>query len=230
MHFDILTLFPDIVDGYLAASTVGRAKKHGIITTQSWNMRDFTSDTHKTVDDTPYGGGAGMVMKIEPIDCALQALTHQLPPVTPNKRRVVVVSARGKQFTQQTAHTYARLDQLILICGRYEGIDQRVADHLADEEVSIGPYVLAGGELPALAILEATARLVPGVLGNERSLALESHNEPGFIESPQYTKPEEYNGWKVPEVLLSGNHEEIRKWREEHSAPKGHKPPHNTIM
>lgn len=162
-----------------------------------------------------------MVMKIEPIDNTLKAISYK------PEAKIVVVSARGEQFTQEKAAAYAKLDQLVLICGRYEGIDQRVADHLADEEVSIGPYVLSGGEIAALAVIEATARLLPGVLGNEESLVEESFNKPqttlgsgrsaGQIEYPQYTKPEDYKGWKVPEVLLSGNHKEIQDWRKKAS-------------
>jgi tRNA (guanine37-N1)-methyltransferase len=231
MHFTILTLFPEAIEPYLQASIVGRAQADKHITAQLVNIRDFAVDKHKTVDDTPYGGGAGMVMKVEPIDMALRSLTTS--PQTLSSR-VVVLSARGQQFTQAKAQEYAQLDELVLICGRYEGIDQRVADHLADEELSIGPYVLAGGEIAALAVLEATARLIPGVLGNEESLAEESFSqnteyriqniEPrnskfeilnSSREYPQYTKPADYNGWKVPEILLSGNHEEIRKWRAE---------------
>jgi len=230
MKFTILTLFPEAIAPYLDASIIGRAQAAGAIETRLVNIRDFTSDAHKTVDDTPYGGGAGMVMKIEPIDKALASLGKK------KGRKIVVLSARGQQFTQAKASEYAALDELVLICGRYEGIDQRVADHLADEEISIGPYVLAGGEIAALAVVEATARLIPGVLGNEESLSEESYNPPltpplsgrghspdkgrspaeqegGVLEYPQYTKPAEYNGWPVPEILLSGNHEEIRRWR-----------------
>lgn len=207
MRIDILTLFPEVCEPYIATSIVGRARQDGLVDIHLWNIRDFTEDKHKTVDDTPYGGGAGMVMKVEPIHKALQAI--------PNYREayIAVMSARGKEFTQQKAVELSQRNHLILICGRYEGIDQRVADHLADEEISVGSYVVAGGELPALIIAEATIRLIPGVLGNPLSLATESHTTEGTIEAPQYTKPEEYNGWKVPDVLLSGNHEAIAAWR-----------------
>ncbi len=214
MQFDILTLFPEALEPYLNTSILGRAQSQQLIEVRTWNIRDYAKDKHKTVDDTPYGGGAGMVMKVEPIDRTLSAVTETSSQA---KKKVVLLSARGKQFTQQIAQEYAQLDQLILICGRYEGVDQRVADHLADEEICIGPYVLAGGEIGALALVEATARLIPGVLGNEVSLTHESHNEPGKIEAPQYTKPEKYNEWDVPPVLLSGNHGEIEKWRDEQS-------------
>jgi tRNA (guanine37-N1)-methyltransferase len=214
-RFDILTLFPEAVEPYLHSSILGRAQEKDLITPRIWNIRDFASDKHHTVDDTPYGGGAGMVMKVEPIDRALETVLEQSGDI--QKRRIVVLAARGRQFTQQKAQEYAQLDQLVLICGRYEGIDQRVVDHLADEELSIGPYVLAGGELAALVVVEATSRLVPGVLGNVESLAEESFSgTEQKQEYPQYTKPEEYKGWKVPDVLLSGNHAEIEKWRTKH--------------
>lgn len=210
MRIDILTLFPEAIAPYLATSIVGRAQSDKLADIHLTNIRDFAEDKHKTVDDTPYGGGAGMVMKIEPIH---KALNHVGFMAGPHKPHIVVLSARGTQFTQQKAIELSKLDHIILICGRYEGIDQRVADQLADEEISVGPYVLAGGELPALIITEAALRLIPGVLGNPMSLQEESHNNEGIIESPQYTKPETYNGWDVPDVLLSGNHEAIATWR-----------------
>lgn len=220
MRIDILTLFPEAIAPYLATSIVGRAQEDKLADIHVWNIREFTTDKHKTVDDTPYGGGAGMVMKIEPIHKALQAIeesvkanSYEALPTGRQGKAVLVMSARGNQFTQQKAIELSKLDHIILICGRYEGIDQRVADHLADEEISVGPYVLAGGELPALIIAEAALRLIPGVLGNPMSLHNESHNDEGIIESPQYTKPETYNGWDVPSVLLSGNHEAIATWR-----------------
>lgn len=204
MQITILTLFPEALDPYVKTSIIGRAVENGHITVTLKNIRDYSADKHHTVDDTPYGGGAGMVMKIEPIHRALQ----DTPP-----GHVVVLSAKGQQFNQAKAAEYSqKIDHLILICGRYEGIDQRVIDHLAAEELSVGPYVLAGGELPAMIITEAVARLIPGVLGNPESLQDESHQELS-LEYPQYTRPEEYNGWKVPDVLLSGNHVEIKKWR-----------------
>lgn len=212
MRFDILTLFPQALEPYLATSILGRAQTEQLIEPHLWDIRAFAVDKHKTTDDTPYGGGAGMVMKIEPIARALEAITKDVPRIN---QRVVVLSAKGTQFTQETALQWAREHKSItLICGRYEGIDQRVIDHLADEEVSVGPYVLAGGELPALLVLETVARLIPGVLGNQDSLTEESSSEQG-LEYPQYTKPEIYNGWSVPKILLSGNHAEIKTWRDE---------------
>lgn len=212
MRIDILTLFPEAIKPYLATSIIGRAQSENLADIHLWNLRDFAGDKHKTVDDTPYGGGAGMVMKIEPIH---KALNHVGFMAGYDKRHVVVLSARGKQFSQEKAAAFSTINHLVFICGRYEGIDQRVADHLADEEISVGPYVLAGGELPALIITEAALRLIPGVLGNPLSLEDESHNTKGAIESPQYTKPETYNGWDVPDVLRSGNHEAIAAWRKQ---------------
>lgn len=195
----------------MAASILGRAQEKNLIESRLWDIRDFATDKHHTTDDTPYGGGAGMVMKVEPIDHALTAINQEVPR---EDQHVVVLSAKGKQFTQAMADAWVGSGKSItLICGRYEGIDQRVIDHLADEEISIGPYVLAGGELPALVVLETVARLVPGVLGNEASLFEESNDGQGN-EYPQYTKPEVYNGWAVPPVLLSGNHAEIKTWRD----------------
>jgi tRNA (guanine37-N1)-methyltransferase len=223
MRFDILTLFPEAITPYLATSIIGRAITAQHITVATHNIREYAQDKHQITDDTPYGGGAGMVMKVEPIDYTLQAINHLIPR---EQQHVVVLSARGKQFTQaKAAELAAKAKNLTLICGRYEGIDQRVADHLADEELSIGSYVLAGGELAALVVLEAVARLIPGVLGNPESLVEESFSMGLPREAPQersgeyphYTKPEDYKGWKVPDVLLSGNHAAIKKWREQHS-------------
>lgn len=235
MRFDILTLFPEVCAPYLASSILGRAQAGKHITVGLHNIRDFAVDKHHTTDDTPYGGGAGMVMKIEPIDRALQSLAATTPRA---EQHVIVLSAKGTPFTQAKAAQYAAAGKnLVLICGRYEGVDQRVMDHLADEELSIGPYVLAGGELAALVVVEAVARLVPGVLGNPDSLKEESHGPASMasqaseaaealaapeatLEYPQYTKPEVYQDWRVPEVLLSGNHEAIRQWRETRSERK----------
>lgn len=224
MRFNILTIFPELFQPFCDTSLIGDAAKQEIITIDTCNIRDYTEDNHHTVDDTPYGGGAGMVMKIEPIDRALSAIQqeHKTPKAN---RKTIVLAARGQQFTQAKALEYSKLDELTLICGRYEGIDQRVADYLADEEISVGPYVLNGGEVAAMVVIEAVARLIPGVIGNPGSLVEESHSQNWKpqnndqitgTEYPQYTKPVEYKGWRVPEVLLSGNHEEIRKWREEH--------------
>lgn len=213
MQFSILTLFPEVFTPYIQSGIVGRAGGQQIIVTNLINIRDFTYDNHRTVDDSPYGGGAGMIMKIEPIDKALAVLNQTTPRL---HQHVIVLSARGQQFTQSKAQALAQSGKdITLICGRYEGIDQRVTDYLADEELSVGPYVLSGGELGAMIIMDAVTRLLPGALGNPESL-LEESNE-AITEYPHYTKPEDYNGWKVPPVLLSGNHQAIKKWREEHS-------------
>lgn len=211
MLIDIVTLFPEVFSAYLDTSIIGRARLEKKVQINVHNLRSFATNQRGTVDDTPYGGGAGMVIKVEPIERALAALGKKRQT---DNEKIVVLSARGQYFTQQKAADYARLATLTLICGRYEGIDQRVSDYLADEEVSIGAYVLAGGELPALVIAEAVIRLLPGVLGNPESLKEESFTRGGVGEYPQYTKPDEYKGWPVPEVLLSGNHEEIQQWRE----------------
>ncbi len=218
MRFDILSLFPESFESYFGASMLKRAREDGKIDIRLWNPRDFTHDKHRTADDTPYGGGAGMVMKPEPIfECAEAALSEG--PSRENTR-IILFSAKGKPFVQKDARRLSRYDRLVLICGRYGGGDERVAEHLADEELSIGEYVLTGGELPAMVVTDAVARLVPGVLGNAESAETESHSEEGVLEYPQYTKPEEYRGWRVPEVLLSGHHGEIAKWRNEHSTFK----------
>lgn len=219
MRFDILTLFPEIFEPYLSTSIVGRARETAAASFHIRNIRNFTFDKHHTVDDTPYGGGPGMVLKIGPIDEALRGVDQEILVSNPAlKRRIVVLSARGNPFNQHTAEEYAALDALTLICGRYEGIDQRVVDYLADEELSIGPYVLAGGELAALVVMEAVTRLLPGVLGSPHSLTEESFAGHGnFLEYPHYTKPAYYNGWAVPEVLLSGDHSAIARWRKQHS-------------
>lgn len=238
MKFNVLTLFPDMIDSYAGASILGRGQKNGSIQIRSIQIRDFAEDKHKTVDNPPYGGGAGMVMKPEPIYKALKSidaipfskddgLTKVKKIFTgtlAKKKRTVVLSPRGRQFDQRIAEEWARLDELTLVCGRYEGIDQRVIDHMIDEEISVGPYVLAGGELGALAIVEAVSRLIPGVLGNPESLKEETFGmkkklEIGnvkldnSVEYPQYTKPSDFRGWKVPDVLLSGDHKKIEEWR-----------------
>jgi tRNA (guanine37-N1)-methyltransferase len=214
VQFNILTLFPEVVESYLNTSIIGDARAQKLIQARTWHIRDFATDKHRTVDDTPYGGGAGMILKIEPIDRTLEEVGKTIPR---REQHVVVLAARGRPFNQEVAAKYASQGKaLTLICGRYEGIDQRVVDHLADEEVSIGPYVLAGGELAALVIVEAVARLIPGVLGNPNSLKEESFSQTSTdTEYTHYTKPADYKGWKVPEVLLSGDHAAIKQWRQQ---------------
>lgn len=218
MTFNILTIFPRMFEGFLGETMMKRGIEAGITRVRLVDIRDHATDKHQTTDDTPYGGGPGMVMKVEPIYRTLETLkTAKGQPDS----RVVLLSPRGKQFTQQIAGEYAKLETLTLICGRYEGVDQRVADHLADEELSTGPYVLSGGEVAAMVVMEAVARLVPGFLGNPDSLREESFTAADqaqpFAEYPQYTKPAEFHGWKVPDLLLSGDHAHIEAWRKKQS-------------
>jgi len=214
LRFDIITIFPKAFDSYLNESIIKRAQKQKIIEVRIHNLRDFTNDRHHKVDDRPFGGGAGMIFKIEPIYKALKKIC-----LKNKKSAIVILSAKGKTFTQQKAQKFSKLKQIILICGHYEGIDERVTKYLADEELSVGPYVLTGGELPALTILDATTRLLPDVIKQE-SLKEESFSKAGQIEYPQYTRPEKFKmGNKnicVPKVLLSGNHKSIESWRLKH--------------
>ena len=210
MKFDIITIFPHILDSYINESILKRAQKAGHIKINTHNLRDFTTDKHKSVDDTPYGGGPGMILMIEPIYQMLKSIKRK------KKSKIILLDPAGQQFNQKKAQEYSKLDQLIFICGRYEGVDARV-DKFIDEKISIGPYVLSGGELGAAVITEAVARLLPGVLGSSQSLQYEtfSGKKSDVIEHPQYTRPEKFKSQKVPDVLLSGNHAEIEKWRKE---------------
>lgn len=217
--FDIITIFPDVFGSYFGASITGRAQAKKLVKIDIHNLRDFADDKHKKVDDTPYGGGAGMVLKYEPIWKSVQALKSKNSP-SKKRTRIILFSAKGKRFAQRDANRLSKYDNLILICGRYEGVDERVARKIADEEISIGDYVLTGGELPAMVLTDSITRLIPGVLGNKNSALDESHTHAGILEYPQYTKPENIQGLKVPKVLLSGNHEEIKKWREKNSKKK----------
>lgn len=218
MRFHIVTIFPEFFSGPFSHGVVARAQVAGRLEIQVYDLRNWTYDRHKTVDDRPFGGGEGMLLKPQPLFEAVEAI---LPARTP-RTKVVLVSAQGKPFTQALAREFARLDELIILCGRYEGVDERVAEHLADEEVSIGDFVLSGGELAAAAIIDTVARLLPGVLGNENSTRNESFSEEseGLLDCPQYTRPAEFRGWKVPDVLLGGNHEEIKRWRRAASRAK----------
>lgn len=223
MRFDILTIFPSIFNSYFGESILARAQKKKIIRINIHDLRQWAIDRHKTVDDTPYGGGAGMVLKIEPIFKAIHFLESKLPYLQAGRKsqkskfksRIILFSAKGKIFTQADAKRLSKYDRLILICGRYEGVDERVTKYLADEEISIGQYVLTGGEIPAMVLVDSISRLVFGVLGNSKSLDEESFSKKrdSFLEYPHYTKPEVFQKWKVPEVLLSGHHAEIEKWR-----------------
>ena len=208
MIFEILTLFPEMFDSYLATSILGRAIAQDKIRVRCHNIRDFAADKHRMTDDTPYGGGSGMVMKPEPLVRCLEAVQGRDGP----RARVILLSPQGRLFDQKAAWELSRLPRLILVCGKYEGVDERVRVLSVDEELSIGDYVLTGGELAAMVVLEATARLLPGVLGDEASTREESFSR-GLLEYPQYTRPREFMGCPVPEVLLSGNHQEIAAWR-----------------
>jgi tRNA (guanine37-N1)-methyltransferase len=223
MKFDIITIFPKIFDSYFGESIIKRAQEKSLIEITTHDLRDWTNDNHKTVDDTPYGGGAGMVMKIEPLVKALKDINFKGPVDKiknlfglQKKIKVVLLSAKGKTWTQAMARDYSKLDKVIFICGRYEGVDERITNFI-DEEISIGDYVLTGGELGAMVIIDSITRLLPGVLGNEASAVDESHSQVGILEYPQYTRPPVFKAegeeYKVPEVLLNGNHKEIDKWR-----------------
>jgi len=207
MKVDILTLFPDICRAPLSESIMKRAQENGIVDLQIHNLRDWTADKHHVVDDAPFGGGQGMVMKAEPIFAAVEDLQNQ-------SSRVVLMSPAGRRFDQQTATQLSKEPHLIIICGHYEGIDHRVIEHLVDLEISIGDYVLTNGAIAAVVFVDAIVRLLPGALGHEKSAVDDSFNH-GLLEAPQYTRPAEFRGWKVPQVLLSGNHADITKWRKE---------------
>jgi tRNA (guanine37-N1)-methyltransferase len=218
MKFHVITIFPEFFSGPFAHGVVGRAQADKVLEIQVHDLRNWTYDRHRTVDDRPFGGGEGMLLKAQPLFEAVEAI---LPERT-RRQRVVLLSAQGRRLTQAVAQELAGFDELVLICGRYEGVDERVAEYLADEEISIGDFVMSGGELGAAIIVDTVARLLPGVLGNEDSARNESFSveSEGLLDCPQYTRPAEFRGWKVPEVLLGGNHEEIRRWRRKASREK----------
>jgi len=257
MGFDIITIFPKIFNSYFSETILARAQKNNLIEIKTHDLRQWTDDNHKSVDDSPYGGGPGMVMMIEPIFKAVMALkkslassstsrSGQIPRLVfdeskranpsprlrrveagksqenskEGKTRVVLFSAKGKPYTQADARRLAEYDQIIMICGRYEGVDERVAQHIADEELSVGNFVLTGGEIPAMILVDSVSRLIPGVLGKEKSLAEESFSNENYLEYPQYTRPEEFKDWKVPGILLSGDHKKIEEWRIKNSKLK----------
>lgn len=207
MVFEILTIFPAMFSSPLEESIVRKARDRGLIQVRVHNIRDYALDRHQMTDDRPFGGGEGMVMKPEPIVGALRAIKDAGPSA-----RVVLLTPQGRLFNQETARELSRFPRLILICGRYEGVDERVADYFTDDQLSIGDYVLTGGELAAMVVVDAVARLLPGVLGNEGSASADSFSQP-VLEHPQYTRPQDFEGIGVPEVLLGGNHENIRRWR-----------------
>jgi tRNA (guanine37-N1)-methyltransferase len=242
MRFDLITIFPEFFAGPLEHGIVRRARESGLVEVRVQDLREFTKDRHRTVDDRPFGGGEGMVLKPEPLFEAVESLVgHSVgdaakPGARNPKAAVILMSAAGKVFRQETARSYSELERIIFICGRYEGVDERVAEHLATEEISVGDFVLSGGELPAMMIVDAVTRLLPGALGNEASSQNESFSgvarpesnalppadnasqlsrisSHAFLDFPHYTRPAEYRGWAVPEILVGGNHAEVAKWR-----------------
>jgi tRNA (guanine37-N1)-methyltransferase len=237
VKFHIVTIFPEFFRGPFEHGVVHKAREAGKLDILIHDLRDWTSDRHRTVDDRPFGGGEGMLLKPQPIFEAVEsiwperasreaaaAVTQESSDAAINivcekpgrEKKVVLLSAQGRKYDQSVAREFSRCEELLLICGRYEGVDERVAEHLADEEISIGDYVLSGGELAAAVVVDSVARLLEGVLGNEDSTVHESFSQPDLLDCPQYTRPAEFRGWKVPDVLLGGNHAEIGKWR--HSA------------
>src|SRR5271154_501010 len=248
MRFDLITIFPEFFAGPLDHGIVRRAREAGIVQIHVQDLREFTKDRHRTVDDRPFGGGEGMVLKPEPLFEAVEALlgrslgSAEQPAVQDPRTAIVLMSAAGTLFRQETAREFAELDRIVLLCGRYEGVDERVAEHLATHEISIGDFVLSGGELAAALILDAVTRLIPGALGNEDSAVNESFSAPldadlaakaggravpagtrdsrGVLDCPHYTRPQSFRGWDVPEVLVGGHHEEIRRWRQERALEK----------
>ena len=244
MRFDLITIFPEFFAGPLGHGIVRRALEAGLIEARVQDLREFTKDRHRTVDDRPFGGGEGMVMKPEPLFEAVESLlgysvgdaTNRM--ASESKTAILLLSAAGRRFTQETARRYAGLERIIFICGRYEGVDERVAEHLASEEISVGDFVLSGGELPAMLVIDAVTRLLPGALGNEASAQNESFSIEGgraaasgshhssnnssgaLLDYPHYTRPAEFRGWPVPEVLIGGNHAEVAKWRRQAALEK----------
>jgi len=214
MRFDIMTLFPELVERVLEESIIGRAQKSGAIEVAAHNIRDYSEDKHRRVDDTPYGGGKGMLMMAPPIYRCHTAIVEKTGDIPPEKRHTVYMSPQGSVLTQKKAAELASYDQLVILCGHYEGVDRRIVDEIVDEEISIGDYVLTGGELPACILVDCVARLVEGVLADKECFEKESFSN-GLLEYPQYTRPFEFHGVTVPEVLISGHHENIEKWREE---------------
>jgi len=213
MQFEVFTLLPEVFPPYLESSILLRARQRGLIDVRVHNIRDYTHDRHHTTDDTPYGGGGGMVMKPEPVFEAIESVLG-LAPAGPAAIPVILLTPQGRVFTQRVAEELATHERIALLCGRYEGVDERIREHLVTDEISVGDYVLTGGELPALLLIDALSRLIPGVLGDPTGAEDDSHSM-GLLEYPHYTKPPEFRGWKVPEVLLSGNHARIERWRRE---------------
>lgn len=218
MQFEVFTLLPEIFPPYLESSMLLRARQRGLVTVHVHNIRDYTHDKHHVTDDTPYGGGGGMVMKPEPVFEAIESVLGLDPHQTAPRPAcpIIMLTPQGRLFSQSIAEKLSQYEKIALICGRYEGIDERIREHLVTDEISIGDYVLTGGELPALIVIDAVSRLIPGVLGDPDG-ALDDSHASGLLEYPHYTRPPEFRGWKVPEILLSGDHGKIEKWRREQS-------------
>lgn len=211
MHFDVFTLFPELFGAYLDTSILGRARQAGLLDVRLHNIRDYATDKHQVTDDEPYGGGGGMVMKPEPIFAAVEGVLGAEPTAP-----VILLSPQGRLFNQAVAQELSAHERVALLCGRYEGVDERVREHLVSDEISMGDYVLTGGELPALILIDAVARLLPGALGDPTGALTDSHAS-GLLEHPHYTRPPEFRGWEVPEVLKSGDHARIERWRRQQS-------------
>ncbi len=217
IRFDVLSIFPEMLVSPLSFSLLKKAQEKGLLEISLHDIRDWAEDKHKMTDDAPYGSGCGMVMKVEPVEKALMVIkNHQ------KKSLVVLMTPQGETLNQEIAKELTEKEQIIIICGRYEGVDERIREHLTDREISTGDYILTGGELSALVLIDAVSRFIPGVLGNSESTLSESFSH-GFLEYPQYTRPAEYKGWKVPEVLVSGNHAEIERWRRYESLKRTYK-------
>ncbi|HSO14189.1 MAG TPA: tRNA (guanosine(37)-N1)-methyltransferase TrmD [Anaerolineales bacterium] len=218
MQFEVFTLLPEVFTPYLESSILKRAIQRGLINVRAHNIRDYTHDKHHTTDDTPYGGGGGMVMKPEPVFEAIESVLGlawlQTPSEPASNIPIILLTPQGRVFNQRIAEELSGHKHIALLCGRYEGVDERIREHLVTDEISIGDYVLTGGELPAMLIIDAVARLIPGVLGDPTGAEDDSHSM-GLLEYPHYTKPSEFRGWKVPDILLSGDHAKIEKWRRE---------------
>lgn len=215
MQFEVFTLLPEVFVPYLESSILQRARQRGLIDVRVHNIRDYTHDKHHVTDDTPYGGGGGMVMKPEPVFEAVETvLGPASPPTQPPVVPIILLTPQGRVFNQRVAEELARYEKIALLCGRYEGVDERIRQHLVTDEISVGDYVLTGGELPALMVIDAVSRLLPGVLGDPTGAQDDSHSM-GLLEYPHYTRPPEFRGWKVPDILLSGDHAKIDKWRRE---------------
>jgi tRNA (guanine37-N1)-methyltransferase len=224
MQFEVFTLLPEVFPPYLESSILQRARQRGLIDVRIHNIRDYTHDRHHTTDDTPYGGGGGMVMKPEPVFEAVESVLGQGADLLRDQPRpvpVILLTPQGRVFTQRLAEELSQYERIALLCGRYEGVDERIREHLVSDEISVGDYVLTGGELPALLVIDAVSRLLPGVLGDPTGAEDDSHAM-GLLEYPHYTKPPEFRGWKVPEVLVSGNHARIEQWRREQALARTH--------